>query len=134
MKKESIDFMFLLQTVENFKEEIAEGETLGFKQILMLLLVLKYKNMTVTELAVKMNVKQPSISALSDKLIKKELIHRKYNALDRRSVSINLTEKGVEKATWLKKKTENIMKEIEEFITLEERILFNQILSKMNGF
>jgi DNA-binding MarR family transcriptional regulator len=88
--------------------------------------------MTVTEIALKMNVRQPSISALSDKLIKKELIQRKYNSLDRRSVSINLSELGLEKAIWLKKKTENIMKEREDIITLEERILFNQILSKIN--
>ncbi|MBH0175738.1 MarR family transcriptional regulator [Fictibacillus sp. 23RED33] len=92
--------------------------------------VLTYKNMTVTEIALKMNVRQPSISALSVKLIKKELIQRKYNPLDRRSVSINLSELGIEKVIWLKKKTENIMKEREDIITLEERIFSTRFYPK----
>ncbi|ANC77444.1 hypothetical protein ABE65_011795 [Fictibacillus phosphorivorans] len=132
MKRESINFIVLLQTVVNIKDEITNGESLGFIQVHMLLLVKKYKNMTVTEIALKMYVKQPSVSALSDKLIKKGLIQRKYNQLDRRSVSISLSDNGMVKAEQLKRKTEDIMKRMEENISLEERIVFNQILSKID--
>jgi DNA-binding MarR family transcriptional regulator len=132
LKRESIDLITLCKLVENIKATILEGETLGVKQIDTLLVLVKHKNINITEIANQMNVSPPSVSALTDKLIKKGLIKRTYNQLDRRVVTVNLTESGELLANNLQKKQENIITSIEDVLTKEEIHNFNNLLNKMN--
>ncbi|MED1866020.1 MarR family transcriptional regulator [Fictibacillus nanhaiensis] len=133
MKKEPIDLFVLYKLVESIKGAITEGEKLGIKQIDTLLVLLKHQNMSITEIAHKMNVSPPSVSALTDKLIKKELIKRTYNHLDRRVVTVSLTESGRLLARELQQKQHTIISTIEDPLTKEEIHTFNNLLNKLNG-
>lgn len=110
-----------------------EDETLGIKQIELLLVLINNKNISITEIANIMNVTPPSVSALTEKLIKKELIKRTYNHLDRRVVTVNLTESGELLASNLQKKQEEIIHHMESPLTQDEIHTFNNLLKKMKG-
>jgi len=103
LKSEFINLFALTKLVENIKGNMTEGETLGTKQIAALLVLFENKNISITEIANQMNVSPPSVSALTEKLIKKGLIKRAYNQLDRRVVTVNLTGSGELLASKLKK-------------------------------
>jgi DNA-binding MarR family transcriptional regulator len=133
LKKESIELTALFRLVDHIKSNITDGESLGFKQIDLLLILLLHKSLSITEIAYQMDTTPPSVSALTDKLIKKELITRTYNPLDRRIVIINLTEAGKELARDLKVKQDTIISVLEESLTIEEKHTFNTLLKKLNS-
>ena len=133
MKSEFINLSALTKLVENIKGNMTEGETLGTKQIAALLVLFENKNISITEIANQMNVSPPSVSALTEKLIKKGLIKRAYNQLDRRVVTVNLTGSGELLASKLKKKQENIMSNLQGSLTKEDIHNFNCLLNKMNS-
>ncbi|WP_171005631.1 MarR family transcriptional regulator [Bacillus sp. E(2018)] len=133
MKKESIELTSLYRLVDYIRSNITEGETLGFKQIDLLLVLLLHKNLSITEIAYQMDITPPSVSALTDKLIKKDLISRTYNQLDRRVVIINLKEEGKVLAQALKDKQDSIISFLEESLTTEEKHTLNTLIRKLNS-
>jgi DNA-binding MarR family transcriptional regulator len=133
LKSESIDLFALCKLVENIKENITEGETLGLKQIDTLLVLLKHKNISITNIANQLNVSPPAVSTLTEKLMIKGLIQRTYNHVDRRVVKVNLSENGKILANALQNKQETIRRNIEEPLTKDEIHTFNMLLNKMTG-
>jgi DNA-binding MarR family transcriptional regulator len=133
LKSGFINLSALIKLVENIKGNMKEGETLGTKQIDTLLVIFENKNISITEIANEMNVSPPSVSALTEKLINKGLIKRTYNQLDRRVVTVNLTESGELLASSLQKKQEKIISNLQDFLTKEDIHNFNCLLNKMNS-
>lgn len=111
---------------------MTDGEPHSFRQINLLLILLKRKDMNISEIAYEMDVSPPSISALTEKLIKKELIQRTHNQVDRRIVTVNLTEKGMFLARDLKNKQKKIINQIETSLTKEELFTFVDLLDRIN--
>jgi MarR family transcriptional regulator, organic hydroperoxide resistance regulator len=131
--KNTVKIIELFHIVDNIRADITEGETLGIKQIELLLVLLKHKNLSISDIAKQMGVMPSSISGLTDKLLKKGLIHRTYNHIDRRVVTVNLTEKGILLARDLENKQEKILSKMESGLTKEEIHIFNNLLEKING-
>ncbi|MBH0171479.1 MarR family winged helix-turn-helix transcriptional regulator [Fictibacillus sp. 18YEL24] len=132
MKKETMELFTLFKTVEYLKTRMTDGEPHSFRQINLLLILLKRKDMNISEIAYEMDVSPPSISALTEKLIKKELIQRTHNQVDRRIVTVNLTEKGMFLARDLKNKQKKIINQIETSLTKEELFTFVDLLDRIN--
>ncbi|MFS0749642.1 MarR family winged helix-turn-helix transcriptional regulator [Oceanobacillus sp. 1P07AA] len=63
----------------------------------------EHPNISLQELAEKMNISKSTVSSTVDRLVKASFIKREQSAADRRSIKLNLTEAGKKKETEGKK-------------------------------
>lgn len=101
----------------------------------ILMMLIKFKELTMTEIAEKIHRDRSTVTTLVNKLIKLEIIKSKKNPKDSRSSLIFLTKKGKEFETDIL----NISKELYEIeyseIPKEEREKFLKTLDKiLNNF
>ncbi|MBN1951683.1 MAG: MarR family transcriptional regulator, partial [Bacteroidales bacterium] len=78
---------------EDLKKE-SEIEGLSVKQLQCIELIYKMENPGLSELAEKLRITKPSVTAMIDKLEEHEYVLRVKSDFDRRSAHVHLTEKG----------------------------------------
>lgn len=83
------------------------------------------------ELSEKMDVNDSSIARLIDRMEKEELVERKRDLKDRRTVRIRLTEKGSLIRKALMPVAEKFQNDVTSGISQEELDVFNSVLEKM---
>ena len=81
------------QMEEDLKKQSAIEE-LSIKQLQCLEIIVEMKNPNLSELAEKLKITKPSVTAMIDKLEKLEYVERIQSDIDRRSAHIHLTPKG----------------------------------------
>lgn len=92
------DFRYALRSYLRFSEEAAEAVGLTLQQHQALLFIIGYpgrEQVTVGELAERLQVRHHSAVGLVDRLEEQGLVHRMHNHGDRRQVFIELTDKGM---------------------------------------
>ncbi|WP_028403187.1 MarR family winged helix-turn-helix transcriptional regulator [Ectobacillus panaciterrae] len=98
----------------------------------VLTVLFKYNHqMMVSEIADKLHVSTSHITAVSDKLIEKELIARERSAADRRIVYLSITDKGKELAEEMKEILNQRYEETFKNFTNEEIEMFSYLLKKI---
>jgi DNA-binding MarR family transcriptional regulator len=78
--------------------EMVLSDSLPMHEFVVLRLLTEQDSYTVSNLAKKLDVSNSHITAVSDRLIQKDLINRTRNETDRRIVNLSLTSLGKERA------------------------------------
>ncbi|WP_276356104.1 MarR family winged helix-turn-helix transcriptional regulator [Cohnella caldifontis] len=101
---------------------------------------LEKENMSITELALRLDLERSSVSRLVDDLVKGEFVSRETNAANRREVVLHLTEKGKKSIQQVKKQSilffQNVLSDYTEedkTIILEGFRKFSEALSRQRG-
>ena len=92
------EFRYALRCFLHFSEDAAEKAGLTFQQHQALLFIVGYpgrEQITIGELAERLQIRHHSAVGLVDRLEKQGLVVRIPNARDRRQVYIKLTDKGI---------------------------------------
>lgn len=76
--------------------DIQSNETISINQLMVLGTLHEYGSLCVSEICKKLFISKPQMTIIVDKLVKIDLVYRIYNNEDRRTININLTEKGNE--------------------------------------
>ncbi|KGK88192.1 MarR family transcriptional regulator [Clostridium sp. HMP27] len=76
--------------------EMNSNETIPINQLMVLGTLHEYGSLSISEICKKLVISKPQMTIIVDKLAKSELVCRIYNNKDRRTININLTEKGNE--------------------------------------
>ena len=84
---------YMSRMEEEAKEQF-NFKDLTLTQMHYLEMISELKNPNLTELAAAMKLTKPTITALVDKLIEKELVYKVQSDADRRSTHLHLTERG----------------------------------------
>ena len=93
--------------------------------------LLKDGQMSQSDLAKKMNIKDSTVVRLIDRIEKDEFIKRVKNSKDRRITYVTLTEKGKKRIEELLSVGEEMSKVFSKNISDEEFEVFNRVLKKM---
>ncbi len=92
------EFRYALRCFLHFSEDAAESVGLTFQQHQALLFIIGYpgrEQVTIGELAERLQVRHHSAVGLVDRLEEQGLVERVHHDEDRRQVFIRLTDKGV---------------------------------------
>ncbi|WP_123053869.1 MarR family transcriptional regulator [Clostridium sp. JN-1] len=100
-------------------------------QWLVMYYLLKDGQMSQSDLAKKMNIKDSTVVRLIDRIEKDEFIKRVKNSKDRRITYVTLTEKGKKRIEELLSVGEEMSKVFSKNISDEEFEVFNRVLKKM---
>jgi len=92
----------------------------------------KYKELTLTEIAIAINRDRATVTALRNKLIKFGYIQSRNNPDDNRSSLISLTEKGLKLKPLFYEISEKLFEKGYRGINKEEREIFLEILNKIH--
>ena len=99
---------------------------LTLAQLNMLLFIHKESEITVSNLSKLLNIKPPSVSSMADRLVKNQLLERRYGIKDRRKVILRLSIKAQKDIEFLEITTLN------SFVKLHEKLKPNS-LQKWKG-
>lgn len=100
-------------------------------QWLVMYYLLKDGQMSQSDLAKKMNIKDSTVVRLIDRIEKDEFIKRVKNSKDRRVTYVTLTKKGEKRIEELLPVGEEMSKVFSKNISDEEFEVFNRVLKKM---
>ncbi|MDF2606347.1 MAG: transcriptional regulator [Bacillales bacterium] len=100
-------------------------------QLFMLYYINKFGNCKLSQLADKLEVKPSAISVMIDRLEKAELVKRSYFLVDRRSVFVEITEKGKQLLRKEKALRNSIIESYLSKLDKEEARLLTELLEKM---
>jgi DNA-binding MarR family transcriptional regulator len=92
------EFRYALRCFLRFSEDAAESAGLTLQQHQALLFIIGYpgrEQVTIGELAERLQVRHHSAVGLVDRLEEQGLVERIHNSEDRRQVFISLTDKGI---------------------------------------
>jgi DNA-binding MarR family transcriptional regulator len=96
------------------------------------LLIGKAKSIKMSDLSTAMNLKAAGATQLIDKLIEHQIVVRKYNSSDRRTIYVELSEFGQQMHQKMKKEHDETMAEMYEPLSESELNQLLLILSKIN--
>ena len=99
----------------------------------ILFFVGKYGQMSQKELAEKLSLKPPSITAALRKLEQRKLVEKKTDQEDQRSVRICLLPAGEECIAYAREVLEKLDTIMYDGICMEEKLLFRRILLQMRN-
>ena len=116
---------------EDFNKRLEKYGTTRIQWIAMYFLLKAEKPLSQKELAALMNVQDPSLARLIDRMERDELLHRIENPMDKRVKFLELTEAGRSKAEALMPHGEDFSNLLLEDITDEEIENFHRVLDKM---
>lgn len=86
---------------------------------------------TMSEVAAYLFVTPPAVTGLVDKLVKTNLVKRKFSSSDRRIIMISLTEKGKSVISKIKNQFNDLLLTILKEFSPEEKESFLKITEKM---
>ena len=81
---------------KSFQNEFKKRYNISGHQMSSIWYLRKTPNLTMTELANKLNISKQQVTKLVDSLVNKNLVKRKYPASNRRVILLNLTEYALE--------------------------------------
>lgn len=84
----------ILRATEIYGRSLAKAAGVTAAQIRVLQILAENEHATVTDISTRMGVSQATISAMIDRLAKKNLVERKASVKDRRVTNIFITEPG----------------------------------------
>ncbi|WP_369900478.1 MarR family winged helix-turn-helix transcriptional regulator [Bacillus manliponensis] len=131
MEDLSINFFAMFRTLRNDLGKIFEGY-IPLNEFLVLRVLGKNEKEMVSRVASELHVSNSHITAVSEKLIKKEFVTRSRSTTDRRVVYLEITEKGKElvaemerqKKIYLKQKFSTLSdSEIEAMISISSKLM-----------
>lgn len=108
------------------------NENLGISHILVLKHLHENGQSRPSDIAKSLGLTPPSLTHLSDKLIKKGLITRLNDEGDRRIFYLNITDSGFEVLMNAQEKGNSLRKELFEKLTAEEQKQLLHIYSKLS--
>lgn len=85
----------ILRSTELYGRELAKAAGLTAAQIRVLQIIAENGHATPTDIAGRMGVSQPTMTALIDRLSKKRLVERHPSKVDRRQTDVVITKAGV---------------------------------------
>lgn len=101
--------------------------------VLRILRGAKEEWVTMNDIKSKMIDKAPNATRLSDKLLEKELVHRKRSESDRRIVYLSISKKGLDLLTEIDTQEKEINNIQFDKITAEEAQFASDIIDKLRG-
>lgn len=116
---------------EDFNRRLEKYGTTRIQWIALYFLLQADTPMSQKELAAQMNVQDPSLARLIDRMERDGLLQRIENPMDKRVKFLNLTEVGRSKAVDLMPQGEDFSNLLLEEITDEEIEIFHRVLDKM---
>lgn len=116
---------------EDFNKRLEKYGTTRIQWIAMYFLLKADKPMSQKELAALMNVQDPSLARLIDRMERDGLLQRIENPQDKRVKFLELTETGRSKAEALMPQGEEFSNLLLENVTDEEIENFHRVLDKM---
>ena len=125
----SILFSKSEQMEEDMKKESAI-EGLSIKQLQCIELIFTMENPNLSELAEKLKITKPSVTAMIDKLEEQGYVERIKSDVDRRSAHVHLTEKGRVAGQLHDKLQQNIARELTKSLTESEKEIMVVLLNK----
>lgn len=133
-----VDFDSIFDLIlDNFRkifypeEWLATDLALSRTELLLVILLDRRGEMTMSELASELNVALSTMTGLADKLVKGGYLARSRSDSDRRVVTVGLTESGREVAASLKKTAFEYLKIIDETLSPAEKETLQQIYHKV---
>jgi len=100
-------------------------------QSFVLLDVLANEGSSVKDIANRIQLDSPAVTGLIDRLLKEELVERREDPADRRSLQIYLTDKGRQLIEDLNPAGKEFNHHIRSLLSAEEGQLFEECLSKL---
>lgn len=76
--------------------DIQSNEIVSINQLMVLGALHEHGSLCISEICKKLFISKPQMTIIIDKLVKSDLVYRIYNNTDRRTINIDLTEKGNE--------------------------------------
>lgn len=76
--------------------DIQSNEIVSINQLMVLGILHEHGSLCISEICKKLFISKPQMTIIVDKLVKSDLVYRIYNNKDRRTINIDLTEKGNE--------------------------------------
>ena len=120
------------EKLSSWESSIVRGNELTLSQTHVIEVLGHHKALRMKELAEKMGVTTGSLTVVVDKLVKKELIRRTPHVSDRRSLIVELTEKGMACFVEHDRLHSQLTDEISHHLTEEENRQLEAILAKIN--
>jgi DNA-binding MarR family transcriptional regulator len=131
---EKLISIFLRQSeeIEDDLKKESDLEGLSVKQLQCIEIIFQMGNPNLSELARKLNITKPSVSAMIDKLEENGYVERIKSDVDRRSAHIHLTNKGISAGQLHDRLHQNIAQRLTKFLTDSEKeimlVLFNKAI------
>lgn len=125
----SILFSKSEQMEEDLKKESAIEE-LSIKQLQCIELIIELQHPNLSELAEKLKITKPSVTAMIDKLEKLQYVERIQSDTDRRSAHVHLTPKGEIAAQLHHNLHHSIAQKLTSSLTESEKDILIVLLSK----
>lgn len=120
------------EKLSSWEHGIVRGKDLTLSQTHIVEILGLHKALRMKELAEKMGVTTGSLTVVVDKLVKKKLVQRNPHKDDRRSLIVELTDKGNEYFAEHNRLHSQLTEEIMHHLTKEENKQFESILEKIN--
>lgn len=105
--------------------------TFNITEIGALHFINRHERVSMKELAEFLEITPPSTTALTDKMIKLNILKRSYDKKDRRTIILSLTKKGIDMFKKAREEKIRIFKEMLSRINEEEKSQLSSILNKM---
>lgn len=120
------------EKLSSWEYGVVRGHELSLSQMHVIEILGLHKGLTMKELARKMGVTTGSLTVVVEKLVKKGLVRRKPHETDRRSIVVELTEKGENDFVEHDELHSQLTEEISHNLTEEEVQQLASILKKVN--
>ncbi len=108
------------------------GESLSYADLLQLFIINHKENMTVSELATRLNLSRPATTQKVNELEKQGLVKKTISQEDKRVVFLSLTDRVKQGAN--PSKMEHIMDAVDQHFSKEKKEVFDEILSFMADY
>lgn len=126
----STNFFAMFRTIRNDMNKIFENY-IPWNEFLVLRILNRNQKEMVSRVANELNVSNSHITAVAEKLIKKELVTRSRSTSDRRVVYLEITDKGKELVAEMDKQNKLYLKERFSSLSEEEMIIMISISQKL---
>jgi len=121
----------IIRYAKSIEQTFIEDENLSLLQFEALYYLSQNDTTTVTDLSINLDTSAASASVLIDRLVKKNLVIRKYTDSDRRKVHVSLSDYGFREALRFAKKKQDVIS-VEQFLLSEdETLLLNKLFAKL---
>lgn len=128
-----IGLLYLIpKKVERSSRFHFENVGLTFPQLTLLFLIQQYGPLRITELSRKLDLPNSTVSGIVDRLEKEGLVVRKRDDVDRRVVTVQLTENVDHIISDLQAKLEGFFQEVFEHVPEEDLLEIVRGLQKLN--
>lgn len=112
---------------------LVRGLPVTYKQYLTLELLAKEERCLITQLSKKLNVAMSTMTENVSRLVKKDLVKREKDEMDKRKVWISLTRKGKEIVDEINRRKQILWEEFSKALTVIEKEVFESVMQKLSS-